>query len=79
MAREKKPVHKVLVIRNLSALTVTTTAMGIRAKGLTAAMAQWIFRSLRIGNLRLSHKLSANVRKISPPLTRKSSPCMQRE
>lgn len=52
---------------------------GYKSKGLTAAMAQWIFRFLRIGNLRLSHKLSANVRKISPPLTRKSSPCMQRE
>ena len=26
--------------------------------------------------LRLSHMLSTNVRKISPPLTRKSSPCM---
>ncbi len=50
-----------------------------RAKESTAAMEQWISRSPRIVNLRLSHKLSANVRKISHPLTRKSSPCMLRE
>ena len=58
---------------NPSVLTVTTTATDIRAKELTAVMGQWIFRFPRIANLRLNHMLSANVRRISHPLTRKSS------
>ena len=58
---------------NPSVLTVTTTAMDIRSKELTAVMGQWIFRFPRIANLRLNHMLSANVRRISHPLTRKSS------
>ena len=42
-------------------------------------LAQWISRSLRTANPRSNRRLSANVRKISHPLTRKSFPCMPRE
>lgn len=52
---------------------------GYKSKRINSSYGTMDIQVLRIGNLRLSHKLSANVRKISPPLTRKSSPCMQRE